>query len=132
MINKNDYKEMEVLNNGEWVKADVLKELEDGTCLYLIGDKTSDGSYQQGGCIPASSFREIKRYETRVKSARDIMKILIGNNYELDIDGDWFDPNHEYINFTRSMWLICGKSLKHNTGGYSFDKIFLEEVEVTA
>ena len=37
MINKNDYKVMEVLVNGKWVEADVLKELTDGTCMYLVG-----------------------------------------------------------------------------------------------
>ena len=60
MITKNDYKEMEVKVNGEWIKADVLKTLEDGTCLYLMGNKTSSGSYMMGGCVGGEAYREIK------------------------------------------------------------------------
>lgn len=127
MITLNDYKVMEVRVNGEWTKQDVLKKLEDGTCLYLVGSKTSTGSYTAGGAIPGESYREIKRYRTVVKSAVDIMTILIANGYTVDCCGDWVHPDKN-IEFDSYIWNTCGKE---PLDYYNYEPEWLEEVEIT-
>ncbi len=60
MIGINDYTEMEVLVNGAWVKADVLKVLENGMALYIVGEKNFAGTYSMGACTPAQECRSIE------------------------------------------------------------------------
>lgn len=128
MIRKNDYKEMEVRISNEWKKVDVLKTLEDGSCLYLMGDKTADGSYIAGAAVPGQSYREIVREPetiTVVKSAPEIIQYLIENGYEADEDGDWIAAGK--ILFLGSMFRYCGK-VPNNS--FIWEPEWLEEVPV--
>lgn len=128
MIRENDYEVMEVLVNGEWIKADVLKTLKDGSCLYLVGEKSPRGGYMSGACVPAQSYRELKKTEIRVKSAVEIMTILQEEGYKIDGCGDWVHPDRD-IEFELGMWDSCGSTPDKS---YSYELYWLEEVELTA
>ena len=109
MINKNDYKVMEVLVNGKWVEADVLKELTDGTCMYLVGSKYGNGTYMMGGCVAGEKCREIIKTKTIVKPAVEIMKLLVLDGFTPDSDGDWMNPDRTEMDFYASQFAECGK-----------------------
>jgi hypothetical protein len=128
MINANDYNVMEVKMNGTWQKADVLKTLSDGTCLILMGSKTSDGGYMSGGCVPADAYRDIVKYKTVVKSSVAIMQELIDGDYSY-IGFRWA-PNGSSEGkhtFQNDMWKFCGEE----PSDWSWNPEWLEEVEVT-
>ena len=128
MINKEDYKEMEVLRNGSWEKQDVLKELTDGTCIYLTGNKSYNGSYILGVALSGEACREIKKTELRVKSRTEIFAILIANDYTIDIDGNWVSSDDAEECFVADMWRSCGKE---PIGYFDYEPEWLEEVEIT-
>lgn len=128
MITQNDYAEMEVLVNGEWIKADVLKKLENGMCLYLVGVKAANGSYSMGACAPATEYRELKKTGIRVKSAVEIMTILQEEGYKIGGCGAWVHPDRA-TGFNMFMWGSCGST---PCAAYSYEPSWLEEVEVTA
>ncbi len=128
MITAKDYREMEVLVNGEWIKANVLKILDDGTCLYLMGE-ARDGVYISGACVPAREFRELEvkpTTKTVVKSAVAIMQILQDEDYSIDSVGDWVHPDRE-LEFTINKWESCGSEPDLI---FSYEDNWLEEVEV--
>ncbi len=130
MIGINDYTEMEVLVNGAWVKADVLKVLENGMALYIVGEKNFAGTYSMGACAPAQECRAIEAKpttETRVKNAIDIMGILQAEGFEIDSDGDWMPTKDNGVYFGVAMWASCGSTPDSD---HSYRSEWLEEVEL--
>lgn len=127
MIREEDYKVMEVLVNGEWVKQDVIKELTDGTCLYLVGSKATGGSYLMGGVVAGESCREIKTtvIEKRVKNIDELTNILLAEGYHPRDRHQWVSPYSTRL-FLQKMFDYCGKI----PSTYSWNESWLEEVEV--
>lgn len=127
MITREDYKVMEVKVNNEWVKRDVLKRLKDGTCIYLVGDKLTNGSYMQGGAVAGGSYREIPTSPEMVEIVKpkdDLLQALKDKGYTLNGWGNWQCKGYHTV--VIPMFKYCGKEPKE----YCWEPFMLTKVPV--
>ena len=106
MITKNDYVVMEVLVDGSWIKKDVLKTLENGMAIYLVGTKNAEGSYMMGGSVIGEKYREImKKYI--VKDFYSLVEQLKEDGYEYCPEDQEFWTEDSTV-FDNQMFDYCG------------------------